>query len=183
MNTTAVDELFQIEQVVQPAQNLAGLQGPHGTLVLREHLGPGVVLETRYVPPPFPLNNKPPEEEILVHWAAADFDAWMQPNEVERLDPYARLIAEYEWDGHEQRMFKNYKVISRAGLTHSWAVERLPDGVVRTVRTDGSAWTFDWYPLYDRVYPIHTLNPNPTTDDDAEALTVAEVALTPTDTL
>lgn len=43
------------------------------------------------------------------------------------------------------------------GLNHNWSVELFPDDIVRTIRSDDYAWTFNWYPLYERAYPIHTL--------------------------
>jgi hypothetical protein len=164
MNKATVTEQVELEQVVQIRKEVAGIQGPNGIFVLRDVLGTGVIRDIGE------------DGELLVHWVQADFDAWVDSGEVERLDPTARAIAIYEQDGHTKRVFKQCKVISRAGLNHSWAVEFFPHNVVRTVRSDGCAWTFDWYPLYERAYPIHTFQENMRTDDDAEALTVAELA-------
>jgi hypothetical protein len=165
MNKTTVTEQAGLEEVVQARKELAGIQGPGGMFVLRDELGAGVI------------HDIAPDGEYLVHWVQADFDAWVQPDEVDRLDPSARLVAIYEQDGHEKRVFKHYKVISGRGLEHSWAVELFPKNVVRTVRSDGWAWTFDWDAPFDRAYPIHTRADTVPTDEHAEALTVAELAL------
>ncbi len=177
MNKATIKELPLIEQIVRSGQDLAGVQAPDGNFVPREALGPGVIREVGHETFDSPKSKLCEDKETLVHWVAADFDAWMQPDEIERLDPEARLIAVYERFGHAGRTFKRYKVVSRAGLTHNWLVELLPKYVVRTVRSDGPAWTFDWYPVLERAFPIRTLEQNPPTDDDAEALTVAELAL------
>ena len=77
MNKTAVKEVLEIEQVVQPDPTLDGLQAPGGTFVSREELGAGVIREIAHEPIFPPLDAKPPEEEeILVHWVSADFDTW-----------------------------------------------------------------------------------------------------------
>ena len=164
MNKMMVNEKPKIEEVVRSRQDLAGVQGLDGTYVSNERLGIGIIRDTR------------PNGEVLVHWVASDVVTWMRPDEIELFDHDARVIAVYERDGGAGRVFKRCKVVSRVGLNHNWSVELFPDDILRTIRSDGSAWTFNWYPLYERAYPIHTLQDEPRTDDDAEAITVAELA-------
>ena len=64
----------------------------------------------------------------------------------------------------------------KAGLQHNWTVDLLHDNVIRTVRSDGLVWTFEWNDLLDRVVPFRTLNLVPPDDDYAEAMTVADLA-------
>jgi hypothetical protein len=164
MNKTMVNKQPRIEEVVRSRQDLAGVQDLDGTYVPNEKLGIGVVSDIRS------------DNEILVHWVASDIDTWMRPDEIELLDRDARVMAVYERDGGAGREFKRCKVISRLGLNHNWSVELFPDDILRTIRSDGSAWTFNWHPLYGRAYPIHTVQDEPRTDEDAEAITVAELA-------
>lgn len=164
MNKTLVNKQPRIEEVVRSRQDMAGVQDLDGTYVPNEKLGIGIISGIRS------------DNEILVHWVASNVDTWMRPDEVELFDHDARVIAVYQRDGGAGREFKRCKVVSRAGLNHNWSVELFPYDVVRTIRSDGSAWTFNWYPLYERAYPIHTLQDEPPTDDDAEAITVAELA-------
>jgi hypothetical protein len=146
MNETMVSEPPRIEQVVRSRQDLAGVQDPDGIYVPNERLGIGIVSNIR------------------------------SDDAIELLNPDARVIAVYDRDGGAGRVFKRCKLASRAGLNHNWSVELFPDDVVRTIRSDGCVWTFNWYPLYERAFPIHTLQDEPRTDDDAEAITVAELA-------
>jgi hypothetical protein len=187
MSKIMVNEQPRIEEVVQPGRDLAGVQAPDGSFVPREELGAGVIREVAHGHEPWREFGEAQTQEgherrgreVMVHWVAADFDAWVPPGDVERLDPAARMIAVYERDGRDGRVFKRYKLVRRAGLDHSWAVELLPEKVVRAVRSDGSAWTFDWYPLLERAYPIRSLREEPITDEEAEALTAVELALSP----
>jgi len=66
--------------------------------------------------------------------------------------------------------------VVKAGLQHNWTVDLLHDNVIRTVRSDGLVWTFEWNDLLDRVLPFRTLNLVPPDDDYAEAMTVADLA-------
>jgi hypothetical protein len=76
------------------------------------------------------------------------------------------------------RSFKACKVTTSAGLSRNWTVEMLPGNLIRTVRSDGAAWTFNWNPLFRRVQPLHSILEDALAqDDDAEALTVAELSV------
>jgi len=66
-------------------------------------------------------------------------------------------------------------VDTRSGLEHNWVVELLPYDVVRSVRDDGLAWTFDWYRVFHKLHPKHTYYVPPNEDADAEALAAAEL--------
>src|SRR3982751_3071427 len=103
MNTTTLNEQLEIEEeeVVQLGRDLAGVQAPDGRFVPRQRLGPGVIRQVGHEPRNELSGTPEGAEEILVHWAAADFDVWMQPDEVECFDPASRLIATYERDGRE----------------------------------------------------------------------------------
>jgi len=89
------------------------------------------------------------------------------------------LIAIYRRNTHGGRTLERCKVVASAGLTHHWTAELFPKNVIRIVRSDGLAWTFDWYPLLDQAQPLHTILDDALAEDDhAEALTVAELAAT-----
>ena len=61
--------------------DLAGVQGPDGSLVPADMLGPGVV------------ENLDEYGRVCVHWVKADFDVCLDPSDVRPLGPDAHLIS------------------------------------------------------------------------------------------
>lgn len=167
METNRLHALGQIgvDAVVELAPGVAGVHPPAGGFVPKERLGPGVVKEIG--------NNG----TVHIHWVGADLDTWVEPSEVEVPAPAAHLIVIYRCNAHGDRALERYEVVTRAGLTHNWTVEWLPENVIRTVRSDGLAWTFDWYPWFHKAEPLHTILYDALSEEDhAEALAVAELA-------
>jgi hypothetical protein len=156
---------FYYGAVVEPSPELGSVQVPDGTLMPAGELGPGVVKEIAG------------DDRIKVRWEGPDVEVWMEPGELSSLGPNAHLITIFRCDEHGQLTLLRRRVVTFGGLTYNWMVELLPDNVVRTVRSDGSAWTFDWNPLLGRMETLHTVGLRPPRDDDAEALTVAEIAV------
>jgi hypothetical protein len=58
-------------------------------------------------------------------------------------------------------------------LQHHWTIEVRPENVVRAERSDGLSWTFTVNPITHGVMASWIYPPE---DDDAEALTAAEMA-------
>jgi len=141
------------------------LPDPGKDLVLSDRIGPGLVVDTL-------LDNR-----VHVHWIVADFEAWMDPADLRLLSPTARLITLCQCDAEGRRTHVRYRRGPESGLEHHWTVEILPNEVVRAVRDDGAAWTFNWLRLLERVELGHTVGLLPAEDADAEARTVVEVAL------
>ena len=164
MSKTLTSRALGQESVVVLKAQVAGLQGWDGGFVPREVLEIGAAREMAS------------DGRVLVHWFPIDADIWADPEELEPTDPAARVVATYHVDGGGPRSLDKYTVVTAAGLVHNWAVEHWPRNVVRAIRPDGWTWTFDWYPSYERIYPIGTLATVPTCDDDAEALTAAELS-------
>jgi hypothetical protein len=141
------------------------LPAPGKDLTLSERLGPGIVVDTL-------LDNR-----VHVHWVVAAFEAWMDPVDLRVLSPTARLITICHCDSAGRRTHIRYRVGTPTGLEHHWTVELLPADVVRAVRDDGCAWTFNWLRLLDRIELVRTVGLLPTEDADAEARTAVEIAL------
>jgi hypothetical protein len=141
------------------------LPAPGHDLTLAGRLGPGIVLDTVR------------DNRVHVRWVAAGFDAWMDPADLRVLSPTARLITICQCDSAGRRTHVRYRVGPRAGLEHHWTVELLPGEVVRAVRADGAAWTFNWLRLLDRIELAHTVGLLPSDDAGAEARTAVEFAL------
>lgn len=153
--------------VVYAANHLAGVQSSSGDLVPVEQLGPGIVAAQ---------SN---EGEVKVYWTQAEFESWMVPHELRLAGAGARLITVRKFDAYGKSTLSSNKVVSNAGLHYNWLVEVGARQILRAVRSDGCVWTFDWYPIFDEVHPQHTiLTPDyQMTDDEAEALTAAELAM------
>jgi hypothetical protein len=152
--------------VVTPVDQLLGVWAPHGGLVLPATLGPGVVEKVAA------------DGRVRVHWLEAEVDAWMDPAD---LRPYAagtHVISVYHCDGQGHYTRLRHRLVGGGiGCTANWIVELRPDAVVRVVRADGAAWTFrlTTHPSTERI--ITRWPGQPPEDDDAEALTVAELAV------
>src|SRR5205807_1205136 len=108
--------------------DLAGVQGPDGSLVPADMLGPGVV------------ENLDEYGRVCVHWVKADFDVCLDPSDVRPLGPDAHLISVQRRD---KRMAvlggPRHVVTSRLGLQYNWNVDVLPRNVIRAIRSDGEA--------------------------------------------
>jgi hypothetical protein len=150
--------------LVALANDLAGVQGPDGTLVPSERLGIGLVQAAG------------PRGDICVHWLDADIDAWVAADDVRPLGADKRIITVRRMD-HPGRQPRVQRFL--AVLDHHWTVELLPDRVIRVVRADGPCWTFAFNTLTRQVDPPwHT----ELTDDAAEAIVASDLAMAQTDT-
>ncbi|MFL5732570.1 MAG: hypothetical protein ACJ78Q_05155 [Chloroflexia bacterium] len=154
--------LFRYGTVVEPTSDLGGVQGPDGEMTARERLGPGVIEKVS------------PEGQVRVRWMDAEFDAWMEPQDLRPLGDHAHLISIYKCDGKGNNTLMRHKIVERAGLDYNWTVELRPHRIIRTVRTDGSAWTFKTSIFGKQVNPLWTQPPE---DEDAEAMAAAELAI------
>lgn len=178
-----------VESIVELCRQVNGAHLSQSRLAVREKLGPGVVRALGRIDHP-DRGHKSREldraglaghiELICVHWPSADLDTWVAPEEVEGYGEKARLLAIYrEGAGKETEscVFEKCKVIANAGLNYNWTVELFPGNIIRTVRSDGLAWTFDWNPVVEHAHPHGTILVDALAEDDhAEALTVAELA-------
>jgi hypothetical protein len=156
------DLSFPLGTVVEPAGDLGGVQSPDGDLVALERLGPGVV------------EKSSPDGQVRVRWMAAEFDAWMDPQDLNSRGDHAHLISVYKCDGKGHNTLLRHKVVEKAGLEYNWTVEMRPKRIVRTIRNDGSAWTFEVSMFGKNVKPLW---PQPPEDEDAEAIAAAELAI------
>lgn len=154
---------FKAGSVVTPVESLAGVLATDGSMLAAETVGPGII------------HTVSKERGVLVHWLDAHTDAWMLPDEVRSPGEHAHLVAFYHCDAHGNRTLVKRFVDAHAGLDHNWVIELLPQDVVRAVRDDGLAWTFEWYYIFHRLHPKHTLWSPPPEDADAEALAAAEL--------
>lgn len=163
------DEAFRAGEVVKLAKGIAGVQSPDGGLVPGEALGYGLVRQTEG------------DGNVQVHWTQGDFISLMNPADLVSLGPKAHLLTVYQRDKGGNRKLISRKVFTGGeGLTWNWTVEVLPADVIRTLRPDGSVWTFDWYEFFNKAHPVGTLLAGTAAlqeDDHAEALAVAELAM------
>jgi hypothetical protein len=141
------------------------VHGPDAELPGSRRLGPGLVRE---------MDDS---GHALVHWIERDFDSWMDPADLAILSATGRLISIFRCHADGHRLFEGHKLVMSRGLQHNWMVELLPENVIRAERSDGAAWTFNWWPMLRRVDLIRTIDLIPLEDADAEALTVAELAV------
>ena len=153
------------EAVVTLATEPLSIHSPDADLPDSRRLGPGFVQASDAC------------GHVRVHWMERDFDAWMDPADLAVLSVTGRLISVFHCTQVGQRLFERHKLVTDKGLQHNWIVERLPGDVVRTERSDGAAWTFNWWPVLRRMELIRTVDLMPPEDADAEALIVAEIAV------
>jgi hypothetical protein len=139
--------------------------GPEGPLGPSNLLGPGFI------------RRMGGDGKVQVHWIERNFDAWMDPGDLRVQNPATRLISIYHCNSEGQRTFEQHKLATSKGLQYNWTVEILPEDVIRAVRSDGSAWTFNWFPVLHSIEVLHTVGFGPIEDDDAEARTAVEIAL------
>jgi hypothetical protein len=166
MKTSPVlNERFKVGSVVELTRGAGALRSWQGRLVLREMLGPGIVRSI----------DRP--GEVQVYWPNAELDVWFDSDDLEQTDLNTHLIVIYRYNQGEHLSKPVCRLVTKAGLSHNWTVELFPDNVIRTIRSDNLAWTFDWNPILERVEPRGTILRDPLAEDDhAEALTVAELA-------
>lgn len=162
LNTYASNQSFRNGMVVAPAGELMGVQSPDGGLVPCERLGPGIVEQVST------------DGRIRVRWVEAGFDALMDPQDLRSYGEHVHLVVIYRCDGRGNNIKFRSKIVEKAGLEYNWTVELRPNNVVRTVRADGCAWTFKFKPIIRR---LEAAWPWPPEDEDAEALTVAELSV------
>jgi hypothetical protein len=170
MNTYAPsrDKIVRVGALVRPDSALAEIQTLSGQLVNTESLGPGVVREVGLM------------GEVRVHWVGANLDTWVQWQDLDQIGESARLLTVRVYDRLGRTKSTRHKVVKAAGLRYNWHIEIRPRNILRAIRTDGQVWTFEWYPLFQQANPIHTIlmDYSQLNDDEAEALTVAEIAAT-----
>jgi hypothetical protein len=152
--------------LVTPVDALLGVWAPHGGLVPPEGLGPGVIEKIA------------PDGRVRVHWLEAEVDAWMEAEDLRSLGANTHVISVYRCDGQGHNTRLRHRLVDGGiGCSANWTVELRPDAIIRVVRADGAAWTFrqHTHPGLERV--VTRWPDQPPEDDDAEAFTVAELAL------
>ena len=162
LNLPEIVRSFRQGAIVEAAHDLMGVQAPDGALVPPEKLGPGLVEQTDA------------EGHVRVRWIDAGFDSWLDAVDLSPLGSNARLVTLKRRDKHGNSRLVHHRVVKDIGLQHNWIVEMLPKQVVRALRPDGSSWTFTCNGLFRRLDVWWSQPPR---DDDAEAYTVAEIAL------
>jgi hypothetical protein len=147
--------------VVSLSRDLASIQGPDGRLVAADNLGYGLVQHSA-------------EAYVLVRWIGAGFECWVEQSDLRSPGPDARLVTVEKYDNKGARKQVRHKLGYNAGLRNNWTVELRPPNIVRVLRIDGHKWTF----THNRLFrSIDVWWPQPPDDEDAEALTVAELAI------
>jgi hypothetical protein len=153
--------------VVTPVDALLGVWTPVvGGLVRPEALGPGLVEKVA------------PDGRVRVRWLDAEVDAWMDPEELLASEAGTHVISVYHCDGRGHYTRLRHRLVDGGiGCNHNWSVELRPENIVRVVRDDGAAWTFRLHshPGLERIASIWP--EQPPEDDDAEAITVAELGI------
>jgi hypothetical protein len=148
--------------VIEIAPQLAELQGPDGSMVPAESLGPGIVTWVGQ------------DGRVCVHWVEADFDSWLDRTDVSSMGRDAHLVSVYHHNKDGSVRLHKHLTVVNAGLEHNWTVELWPSHIVRVIRnSDRAAWTFTLNWMFNR---IQVWWPQPPDDDDAEALVVADTA-------
>jgi hypothetical protein len=150
--------------VVALANDLAGVQAADGALVPSECLGFGLV------------QGVGPRGDVHVYWLDADIDTWVAVDDLRPLGAGTHLITVWRHDRHDQRTrLRSFPAL----LAHHWTVELWPDRLIRVLRADGPNWTFRFNNLTRQVDPPWDTM---LTDDAAEAIVAADLAVTQTDT-
>lgn len=148
--------------VVSLISQLASIQVPDGSLMPVDKLGPGLVQHSTQA------------GRILVQWVRAGCSTWVDAADVRSPGSDAHLITIGKYDSRGACKHLRHKIGAGLGLQHNWAVELRPSNIVRVLRCDGAAWTFMRNPIF---HGIQTSWPQPPGDEDAEALTVAELSI------
>jgi hypothetical protein len=145
-------------QLVAPALEVASLQTVQGFMITCDRLGPGVVRESDGT------------GKVLVRWSKAEVETWAETADLQPIDAGRRLVTIVLCDARGHRTLLRQCV---ALLQHHWTIEVRPANVVRAERSDGPAWTFTFNPITRAMIASWIYPPE---DDDAEALTAAELA-------
>ncbi len=154
-------EPFSCGLVVSLSSELASIQGPDGRLISADRLGHGLV-------------QRSAEGYALVRWIGAGFESWVEQSDLRSIGSNAHLVTIEKYDSSGIVKQLRHKVSCGEGLSHNWSVELRPPNVVRVLRPDGLKWTF----THNRLFrTIDVWWPQPPGDEDAEALTVAELAI------
>ncbi len=155
------------DSLVSPVPQLLGILMSDGRHVPSDRLGPGIVKRIES------------DGHALVYWADADADAFMDPTDLQLLGTTSHLVTISRLNAQGVRLNTRHKIVTSrgSGIEHNWQVELLPKGVIRTLRSDGCKWTFDWNSLLGRMNLMHNTNYPPPSNEEAEALTVAEFAI------
>lgn len=154
--------------IVALSGEIGSVQGTDGRLVAADRLGYGIVQHVAPVP------RYESEADTLVHWTGASIDSWVEQSDLRPFGAAARLVTVEKYDKNCKRTQVRHRLADHIGLHHNWKVEMLPRNVVRVLRYDGLTWTFKRNGFFHR---IDVWWPEPPEDDDAEALTVAELAI------
>lgn len=160
------DNAVRVETLVRVDKNLAEIQTIGGKLMPADRLGTGVVKELG------------PRGEVKVHWVDANLDAWVLQSDLLQFEDGTRLISVRTYNRFGHARSSRSQVVRGIGLRYNWSVELRPRDIVRVTCPDGQIWTFKWFPLFREAHPIHTMlmDGYELNDDQAEALTVAEIA-------
>ena len=161
-NPSSDNRMFNRGQVVSLAKEMAGVQVPAMGLVPADKLGPGLVGLTA------------PDGTVCVQWPIPELEACLPGEDLRPMGANARLVIVRRYDKRGVCSARNYKLVTGMGLLHNWSAELRPNNLVRTIREDGLTYTFTVNPLYRS---ISSQWDSPRDDDDAEALTVAELTL------
>src|SRR5690242_17780234 len=86
---------FYRNTVVEPDSALVAIQAPDGEVFPVAQLGPGVV------------RGLDSDGKVRVHWARANFDAGMEPQDLRALGRDAHLVTLYHCDGEGRH--SNYR--------------------------------------------------------------------------
>lgn len=155
-------EVFSSGLVVSLSSELASIQGPDGGLVSADSLGYGLVQQSTT------------EGYVLVRWLGAGFECWVEQADLHSLGSDARLVTVVKYDDRGTCKQVRHKLAHGSGLRHNWTAELRPPNVVRVLNYTGLKWTFTRNKLFRC---IDVWWPQPPDDEDAEALTVAELAI------
>jgi hypothetical protein len=156
------NRVFKTGEVVTLARNLIGVPAPNGGIVPADKLGPGLVEQVT------------PDGTVCVRWIDADLEVCLPFEDVRSPGKDARLVTVKRYNRRGECSASRYKIEARLGLTHNWIVETRFPNIVRTLRDDGCAWTFRHNPIFNRIVAQWE---DPRDEDDAEALTAAELTL------
>ncbi len=163
MDIQSTRQLLNKGSVVACAGILHGVQSPEGDLIPCERLGPGII------------EGSASDGRMLIRWTTAGFSSLLEPGDIRTLGLDARLVVIHKCDKDGQIKLLRHKVVTGVGFSHNWTVELRPGNVIRVQRWDGHAWTFTKNPIFMRITtPAWSAPPD---DDDAEALTAAELSL------
>jgi hypothetical protein len=161
-NQSPANRTFNVGQVVSLAKEVASVQVPAMGLVPADKLGPGLVGLTA------------PDGTVCVRWPIAEVEACLPGEDLRPVGANARLVTVKRYDKRSVCSTVRYKIAAGLGFTHNWTVELRHPNIVRALRDDGCSWTFTLNTIFNRVISPWEL---PRDEDDAEALTAAELTI------